>query len=394
MKIAYVSADSGVDVFGDRGSSIHVQEVIRAFRVRGAYVEIFARRMGNRPPPGLDGIAAHRLGPPVPEAVIEREQTALATNADFRSALQRNGPFDLVYERYSLWNYAAMEYARDTGTPGLLEVNAPLIEEQMEYRDLVDGDSAERVAARVFRAAKELIAVSREIATYLEQYETAPGRIHVVPNGVNPDRFPAGLEPALPSSPGTFTVGFVGTLKPWHGMDILVRAFAGLYGRHDGVRLLIVGDGPERLKLLRDLMRHGLMEASHLTGQVAPTQIPGLLASMDVAVCPYPRQHFYFSPLKVYEFMAAGLPVVASRIGQLGELIEDGVTGLLCPPGDTASLIDALDRVRCEPELGRRLGEAARAVAIRDHTWRAVTDHILYLAGFGVPVPRATEVTI
>jgi glycosyltransferase involved in cell wall biosynthesis len=139
-------------------------------------------------------------------------------------------------------------------------------------------------------------------------------------------------------------------------------------------------------------MTHGLAGAAHLTGMVAPTQVPGLLASMDVAVCPYPKQRFYFSPLKVYEFMAAGLPVVASRIGQLGELIEDEMTGLLCPPGDTTALADALDRLRRDPVLRRRLGQAARASAIRDHTWHAVVDRILYLAGLGLPAPRTVEV--
>ncbi len=392
MRIAYVCADSGVDAFGSSGSSIHVQEVVRAFQARGARVEIFARRLGSSPPPGLEAVVAHRLGPRVAGATTERERAALAANADFLSALRQSGPFNLVYERYSLWNYAAMEYAREAGTPGLLEVNAPLIEEQAEYRVIVDRVGAERVAARVFHASTALIAVSREVAAYLGRHEAARGRVHVVPNGVNPDRFPVGLEPVLPAPPGTFTVGFVGTLKPWHGLDILVRAFGRLHERDARVRLLVVGDGPERDNLIGDLTTLGLTEAAHLTGTVTPAQVPGLLASMDVAVCPYPQRRFYFSPLKVYEFMAAGLPVVASRIGQLGELIEHEVTGLLCPPGDATVLADALDRLRRDPELRRRLGQAARATAIRDHTWGAVVDCVLDLAGLGPPARRSVGV--
>src|SRR5262249_53202779 len=82
--------------------------------------------------------------------------------------------------------------------------------------------------------------------------------------------------------------------------------------------LLIVGDGPERPRLEADLCARGLRELTQFTGSVDSDEVPGLLASMEVAVAPYPKlASFYFSPLKVYEYMAAGLPIVASRIGQL-----------------------------------------------------------------------------
>jgi len=102
---------------------------------------------------------------------------------------------------------------------------------------------------------------------------------------------------------------------------------------------------------------------------------------MDVCVAPYPRlARFYFSPLKVYEYMAAGLPVIASKVGQLAELIEDGVNGLLYPPNNPSALATALDRLRCAPEVRARLGRAARATVLRDHTWSAVVQQILSLA--------------
>ncbi len=381
MRIAYICADSGVEVFGRKGSSVHVQEVTRAFQAHGAQVEMFARYPGRDPPSDLSTMTIHELVTPSKGNTAEREQASLAANAALRAALLREGRFNLVYERYALWSYAGMEYALAAGIPGLLEVNAPLIEEQAEYRVLVDRIGAERVATRVFGAATALIAISKEVAAYLKQYKIAPGRIHVIPNGVNPDRFPDGLKPSCPAAPGTFTVGFAGSLKPWHGLRILVRAFAILHGHDHDIRLLVVGDGPERGNLLADLAAHGLMEAAHLTGMVTPDEVPGLLASMDVAVCPYPPQPFYFSPLKVYEYMAASLPVVASRIGQLEELIANEVTGLLCPPGDIIALADALDRLRREPNLRFRLGQAARTTVLRDHTWDAAVGHILQVAG-------------
>jgi len=102
---------------------------------------------------------------------------------------------------------------------------------------------------------------------------------------------------------------------------------------------------------------------------------------MDVGVAPYPQKsEFYFSPLKVYEYMAAGLAVVASRIGQLSELIEDGTNGLLCPPGDALALAAAIDRLRRDPELRLSLGNAARRAVLREHTWEAVVRQVIDLA--------------
>src|SRR6266571_1364574 len=357
MRIAYITADPGVPVFGRKGCSIHVQEVLGAMARRGAQIDLFA---SNCEGAVLEGGASFRLrplpSPPKGELTL-REQKCLMANASLRAALECAGPFSLVYERYSLWSFAGMEYARQRNTPGLLEVNAPLIEEQAEHRGLVDREGAERVRDRVFAAATALLAVSDEVADHLESFPATHGRVHVVPNGVNPERFPPALE-----------------------------AFARLHAQSRHNRLLLVGDGVERERLAAEVSSRGLATAVQFTGAVAPCEVAGLLASMDVAVAPYPRlASFYFSPLKVYEYMAAGLPVVASRAGQLEKLIEGGVTGLLVPPGDVGALAAALQRVRREPELGRRLGQAARAKVFRDHTWDEAVHRILSLAGMDLP---------
>ena len=129
----------------------------------------------------------------------------------------------------------------------------------------------------------------------------------------------------------------------------------------------------------------GLAGVVHCTEAVAPHEVPGLLTSVDAAVAPYPRATgFYFSPLKVYEYLAAGRAVVASRVGQLETVIRHEVNGLLCPPGDAAALATALEHLRREPALRARLGRAARATVLRQHTWDAVAARVLELAAAAV----------
>ena len=176
-------------------------------------------------------------------------------------------------------------------------------------------------------------------------------------------------------------MGFVGTLKPWHGVEDLIEAFADLHRRDPHTRLVIVGDGPQRPKLMLKTAAHGIENAVDFRGAVALSEIPTMLASMDVAVAPYPPlENFYFSPLKLFEYMAAGRSIVAASIGQIRQLISDGTTGLLYPPGDTAALAASLDRLRADPGLRRRLGDEARRVVTRDHTWHSVIRRIFELA--------------
>jgi glycosyltransferase involved in cell wall biosynthesis len=382
MRIAYVSADLGVPVFGRKGCSNHAQEVLRALVRQGAQVDLFTTSGEGSPYAGLEAVRLHQLSRPPKGDPAAREQAALAGNEELRARLEQEGPFDFVYERYSLWSFAAMEFAHQMGLPGLLEVNAPLIEEQAEYRVLVDRAGAERAAGRVFGAASALLSVSDEVAAYLERFPPARGKIHVVANGVDPARFPEDLTPALPAPEGVFTIGFVGTLKAWHGVSVLVEAFSLLHARQPFTRLLIVGDGPELERLQADIAARGLRDVSCFTGSVGVGEVPALLASMDVAVAPYPKlAHFYFSPLKVYEYMAGSVPVVASRIGQLEKLIQSEVNGLLVPPGDPAALAEALGQLQADPALRRALGRNGRATVMKNHTWDAVVQRILRLAG-------------
>jgi glycosyltransferase involved in cell wall biosynthesis len=380
MRAAYVCVDSGVPVFGCKGCSVHVQEMIYAFRLAGIQISLISNNVDGRRSHALSGIRIQRLPRVSSDYSYTREECGLAMNDLLPSVLESAGKLDFVYERHSLWSYAGIEWAASHGIPTFIEVNAPLIEEQMKYRQLLHKEEAYAAARRAFHTASFIIAVSKEVQKYVLQFSVNPQKVIVMTNGVNPFRFPRGLAPALKAPANAFTVGFLGSLKPWHGLSHLVDAFEILYRKDPRIRLLLIGDGPERKSLTEKLTQRNLTGVVHFTGLIPPSEVPRFLASIDVAVAPYPEiEGLYFSPIKVFEYMAAGLPIVVSDIGQLSEIIQNEVTGLVCPPGDSFLLARAIEKLRQSPDLRMRFGLAARAKALRDHTWSKNADRVLHL---------------
>jgi glycosyltransferase involved in cell wall biosynthesis len=379
LRIAYVYAGNA-PVFGRRGASVHVQEVIRAFARRDARVELVARRFGGDPLPGLGDVGRIRLSRPGRRAP---RRPPPDPNAEVREALAALGPLDLVYERFSVGSHAAMEHAREIGAGGVLEVNGPRLEKAAARGAIADRSSAEASASRAVDAATAIVTVSEGVARYARDRFAATDRVHVIPNGVDPDRFPAELLERREARGGPFTVGFVGTFKAHHGLDTLVDAFARLRAEEPDARLLLVGDGAERAAIEGRLAGLGLAAAADLTGAVAPADVPARLVAMDVGVAPFPSRRAYVSPLKVYEYLAAGLPVVASGVEQLGGLLGDGDAGVMCAPDDPESLAAALAALARDPERRARMGRTGRRRVLDRHTWDAVAGRILAVAGVG-----------
>ena len=373
MRIAYVCLDPGIPVFGTKGASVHIQEVVREYRRRGHDVTVYATRRGTDVPDDLAELRVVDV-PITTRDEEERERAQQAASASV-SDMVRAGGYDLVYERYSLFSTVIAE----CGVPGILEVNAPLIDEQRTHRVLVDEQAADAALREQVQAALATICVSDPVRDWVIA-RTEGTRVFTVPNGVNVHR----ITPQ-PESPGAPVVTFVGTLKPWHGVDVLLRARA---QAHKDWKLRIIGDGPMRAEL--DDLARSLGIDVDFRGAVAPDAIPQHMAGTAIGVAPYPAMDTdsdqYFSPLKVYEYMAAGLPVVASRVGQLPEIM--GESAYLVPPSDPEALAAALDALVANPVERARVGSDNRRQAEREHSWTGTVDHILAHAGVKEDVPH------
>ena len=384
MRIAYICCDPGIPVFGTKGASVHIQEVVRELRSIGHEVALYAVRSGKHIPDDLTDLELH-LEAVADVEPAEREQAQARAAERIVSRVIADGA-DLVYERYSLFSTALADITAATGVPGVLEVNAPLIDEQRRHRSLVDASGAAQVLRRQVAAARATVCVSDPVADWVRR-RTADlsdtgagdiaGRIHTVPNGVSVRR----IQPQ-PEDPDRVVVTFVGTLKPWHGVADLITAAA---LARQSWSLRIIGDGPEMDSLRAQAGRLGV--EADFRGAVAPQDIPIHLAGSAIGVAPYPDlgggEQQYFSPMKVLEYLAAGLAVVASDVGQIPQLLEEGSQrhGVLVAPSDPTALAAALDDLAACPDRRARMGRSGRLLTEERHSWRRAVARILELAG-------------
>lgn len=345
MRIAYVCADQGIALCGVKGASVHMRSLAAALARRGHRVLVACARTD---------------GPnPMPAGV---RVTALPPNgqAEWLIRTFKVAEIESVLERYSLSSSAGMEAAQALGLPFTLEVNAPLADEAARFRGLPNVDWWRARERDLIREAGQVVVVSAALRDHALACGALPGVISVVPNGVDVGRYRQGGRAAIRSKfgiEGSVVFGFVGSLKAWHGVSVLLEAFAALPRTH---RLLVVGDGPERVALETQAGRLGVRRRVVFAGAVPHAEVPAYLDAMDVGVAPFePISGFYFSPLKVIEYLAAGLPVVASRQGDLPQVVGDA--GILYEPGSPDALIDALRRLADDRDLRTRLRRNAVA---------------------------------
>ncbi|GAA3279732.1 glycosyltransferase family 4 protein [Nesterenkonia halobia] len=423
MRIAYLLADPGIGIFGTKGAAVHAQEMIRSFRALGHEVTIYCTKLGDDKdddasadvPADLEDLETVVVPVEGVKGAAAREQAVVGAAermADQAAALGSDGP-DLVYERFSLFSTAGARARRLAPQSRLIvEVNAPLLAEQSTHRRLHDVETAERAAAETMATADLLSCVSAPVARWVGEMRDVAGAdarsdaaaaapIRIVPNGVDVDRFRPARRPANPGAPA---IGFVGTLKAWHGTELLLEAFArtqavAAAAERSRPRLRIIGDGPRREALGELASDLGIAKLVEFIGAVAPARMPQAVGALDVAVAPYPApaapEDHYFSPLKVYEYLAAGTAVVASDVGELPGLLApagEQPRGLLVPAGDVDALAAALDRLVADAGLRRELAAVGRRAVVAEHSWLRRADDVLSAVGIG-EIRREKEVS-
>jgi glycosyltransferase involved in cell wall biosynthesis len=345
MRIAYVCLDRGIPVAGGKGASVHVRSITAALASRGHHVVLVCAKLGQgNPMPAVARIVEVGADP--------------ARHRHQLEAILRSEAVDVVLERYSLQSGPAGEVCATLGLPFVLEVNAPIVHEAAAYRGLLDVDDALLRERQVFESAAAITAVSGALVGYASEVAPATPAVCIA-NGVDVERFASAAAVRLSNEPGVVVIGFTGSMKAWHGVRDLLEAFESVLADHPALRLVIVGTGPEEAAVRDQVARRHLGGHVALLGSVPHEQIPGIVGGFDIGVAPYrPSTTFYFCPLKVLEYLGAGIPTVYPTLGDLPAIVGDAGVGY--QPGSVPGLTEALARLIGDAGLRDDLAARAR----------------------------------
>jgi glycosyltransferase involved in cell wall biosynthesis len=363
MKILYVATDQVVP--GTTGGSVHVLEVARGLAALGHDVHVVVRHQAARPAhEQSDGVHWHRVRWSPPHRFFRfRARPAVEALADDLRP-------QAVIERYYNFGGEGIRTAEQRHLPSVLEVNSPLVDHRRSLKGALDAALGVRPLRRLreqqCRAASALVAPLLEIVP-----EFARGKTRRVSWGANvesfhPSRRRDALRAELGVPAGATAVVFAGSFRPWHGVHVLEEAARRLAHRRDIVFLLAGG-----ARAAGGTGYHG-----RRLGPLPYAHMPELLASADLGVAPYDTARlrqlelgFYWSPLKVFEYMASGLPTVTIARPPLTEIVRADEEGVHVPEADPAALAAAIERLAADPDGRARMGRSARARVVELFSW-------------------------
>jgi glycosyltransferase involved in cell wall biosynthesis len=381
MRVLYIAG--AVEANGRSGGSTHIREVACGLKGLGHDVIVMARAAPDTPrPPVLDcGVRVRYLRWRKELALLGLPQVARAVRG-FRP--------DVVMERYYNFAGAGILLARRRHIPSILEVNAPMVDPPGTLKSRLD-----RVLLGVMRRWAVRQAVwSAAIVTPLASTvppEVTRRKIHELPWGANIERFDpsirasrqyrlARLRRALGLADGMPVAVFLGSFRAWHGVGHFAQAARMLIERDVPLAFLTIGGGPELPALKAEVDGWGLPRGRFVfAGPRAHEEVPELLALADIGVAPFDlAAHpplitfgFYWSPLKVFEYMAMALPVVTVDVAPLNEIVRHEQEGLLYPSGDVQALAWSIEQLAADPGLRQRLGSSARERVVQHYSWQA-----------------------
>ncbi|NQT27208.1 glycosyltransferase family 4 protein [candidate division KSB1 bacterium] len=291
--------------------------------------------------------------------------------------LSREKP-DLVISRLEIHLFSSLLLCRLKKIPLIIEADAPnryelhnFCPEFYQIKWL-----AKWIENLNLNQAEHSICVSNVARSYFTQEGVNPEKLSVITNGADVDQFHPningdsvvkkyGLEDRI-------VIGFIGSFHVWHGIDNLLQLIRQTLKQYPNAMFLLVGQGgPMRHGLEEYIQREDLQDRVILTGYVKYEEMSIHIAAMDIVLALYPNLPlFYYSPVKVFEYMAAGKAVVATQIGQIAELVRDKENGLLCHPDDFDGMVQNLNTFIENPDLRKQLGQRAYETIQQYHSWK------------------------
>ncbi len=368
MKILYHHRTASKD-----GQAVHIEEMICALRELGHDVRVVGPTgSASGGSMGDDATWVHKLKAALPKAAYELLELTYTLLAYRRlAAAAREFHPDIIYERYNLFLLAGAMLRRKLGIPLLLEVNAPLAEERGRFGGLGLPWLARWAERRAWQNADFVLPVTKVLAGHVLAVGVSPQRISVIPNGINRAHFAAAPAPEEAKRTlglsGALVLGFTGFIRDWHGVDRVIRWMASVDAPANAV-LMVVGDGPVRADLERLAAELKLKDRVRFTGVIDRDRVPEYVAAFDIAL--QPAVVAYASPLKLFEYLALGKPVIAPRQPNIEEILTDGDNALLFDAHQPVAFERTLTRLCADSALRTQLAAAATSTIDRlDLTW-------------------------
>ncbi|MBW2003225.1 MAG: glycosyltransferase family 4 protein [Deltaproteobacteria bacterium] len=363
------------------GGLSHIWEVSRHLHQQGHRVVIFAPRCGN-----------YRVKTPVEIIYVPTIDVRFFRFLSFHFLLlfyagyyMIRNKVDILYVREMALSLTPFVLAKIFHKPMITEINGDLLTEYQYagWPSFLLG-VMRLVEITVCRASQAVVCVTEGLRDIFQtRYHLSPKKLKVIPNGTDPDLFHpldrGACRKRLGIDPKIKVVGFIGTFVPHQGLSYLIKSSSIILKESPGVVFLLVGDGPMRKDIMEMIQAMDLMDRFLLPGGVPQAEVVFFINTMDICVAPFTRERnerIGISPLKIYDYLACGKPVVASDIKGAGDLLRENEVGIPVTPEDPASLARGVLLALEDQDLAIRCLQKAPAIIKRSFTWQITTKKI------------------
>jgi glycosyltransferase involved in cell wall biosynthesis len=379
LNVLYLHRTRGQGVEG-----VHIRGIIDSFKTLGNSVIIVSPGDDNKnnnenKNPGVKqenrklNKIFRIISEKTPEIIFELIEIAYNVIAARKiKAVKKLYDFELIYERYAFFGIMGAIYANKWHIPLILEINYTTKNDLVRKRSVILKPFSRAAERWVLRQAAGLVVVSSFIKEQLvNEYDIPSEKIKITPNAADPELFRMNISPIKTVSGVNIeekkVCGFVGGFYPWHGVDLLINAFSDISDKAENAVLLLIGDGPERGNIKEKVKELKLENKVIFTGEIPHKELPKYVAAFSVGIMP--DSNNYGSPMKIFEYMALGKPVVAPDYGPILDVIISGTQGLVFEKNDRHSLSKVLLKIFTDEQLLITMGHEARKCIEKERNW-------------------------
>lgn len=390
MKILYYSPHPQLSIHAPTGYGTHMREMVASWRKMGIEVktliagDIHARKYGA--PVAPKKVKWWRIKRFIPPLIWETLRDIKLIRFDkglegrLREAVSEFEP-DLIYERVAYLQNSGVKVAKALGVRHISEINAPYPEERVSFsgKSLMLGTARDN-ERQILIETSGISVVSTALAEYfMAKLPNIADKIRVVPNCVNPDEVvhnTARMDELRKEFDltGKSVIGFVGSIFPYHGVNLMIAAFSDLPESVRG-KMLIVGDGSSLPELKAHARRAGVFSDVIFTGSVPHRDVYAYIELMDV--CCMARSNWYGSPVKLFEYGLLKKPVIAPDVLPVRDVMDSETAELVSP--DVEELRKAMIRLLTDETRRKEIAEKWHHKVLKEHTWEVAARKILEL---------------